>query len=166
MNKRPLTEMFCLLLFLAAGCSDKHQTHTDVIGTSVLGSFELGTNTSDSIIIFQKGRYSWIIGSNLVSMNIGLNQSVTFHLSTDGDLVQRIVLQLASNTNGAGFWVSDKDADGIPEQRRNAQTAELEVFICGAFHKLFYDGSHRYIISDAKTNEVICDHGNWKVSSQ
>ena len=138
----------------AVGCGTSNRC-----STVYPGQFEMASNSNGNFVIFQKGRYSWNIDTNLLSMNVGSNYSVTFRLDKNDNL-KSILLELRS-TQGSRHFVSDMNADGIPEQRRLAASGETQVLIRGEFFTLIEDDMRRHILFDGKTNEVHFVNGVW-----
>ena len=95
-------------------------------------------------------------------MNIGTEKSVTLRLNPTNDRVNGILLEMVSDT-GERFYVSDINADGIPEQRRSADSLRKEVLYRGDFTPLYEVGMRQWIVTDGSTNEVKFTGTRWEL---
>ena len=128
-------------------------------------AFEIRAVTNGSVVIFQGGKFFWTVRNDQLTMNVGVDRSVTFNLDPDRGIVKSIVLEIQP-TNGPGYYISDIDADGIPDQRRIRGTWDKEIFYLGKFIRLFQDEGRPYVVLDGKTNELTRIDGRWVISDQ
>lgn len=122
-----------------------------------------GTPEDSFIVAFDDGRFYWTIETNMLSLNVGPEQSFTLHLDKATRRVERTLLEFGGADSGKTY-VLDMNADGIPEQRRVG--TQTEVFLGGDFYPSKKHGENRVITKDGREIEVSFDGKRWKAKNQ
>jgi hypothetical protein len=115
------------------------------------------------IVAFDDGRFHWTIETNMLSLNVGPEQSFTLHLDKAARRVERTLLEFGDADSGKTY-VTDMNADGIPEQRRVG--TQTEIFLGGEFYPSKKQGENRVITKDGREFEVTFDGKRWTVKNQ
>jgi hypothetical protein len=115
------------------------------------------------IVAFDDGRYYWTIETNMLSLNIGLEQSFALILDKTRRRVERTVLEFGDSASGKTY-VIDMNADGVPEKRRVG--TRTEIFFGGGFYASKKHGENRVITKDDQEIEVSFDGQRWKAKNQ
>ncbi len=115
------------------------------------------------IVAFDDGRFYWTIETNMLSLNVGPEQSYTLYLDKAARRVERTLLEFG-DANSGKTYVTDMNADGIPEQRRVG--TQTEVFLGGDFYPSKKQGESRVITKDGREFEVMFDGKRWTAKNQ
>jgi hypothetical protein len=138
------------------GCQPTNQKASETL------PFQISSNTNGYLVAFKNGTCWWSVDSNLLSMNLGLDSSVTFRLDPTNQALKSILLELRSK-EGVKYFLSDMNADGTPETRLNAATGRREAFIKGSFYPMIEGGKGRQVSIDGITNELVMEQGQWQL---
>jgi hypothetical protein len=99
----------------------------------------------------------------MVSMNIGLEQSVTMRLNSTNDRVEGITLELEPE-RGHGFYVADVNADGIPDTKRLKDGSHTQLFYAGDFVDCTVEDGHHYILRGGQRSRAEFVNGRWRIT--
>ena len=121
------------------------------------------TTEDNFIIAFDDGRFYWTIETNILSLNVGPEQSFTLYLDKGTRRVERTLLEFGDADSGKTF-ITDMNADGIPEQRRVG--TQTEIFLGGDFYPSKKHGDHYTISKDGGEVEVAFDGKRWTAKHQ
>ena len=137
------------------------RTNADI--SSVAAPFEIVKQTNGYMIGLQNARYYWSVETNLMSMNIGPDQSATFNFNPTNDRIESIVLELISKDGTEKYYVSDFNADGIPDRKEIKGSWEKQIFYHGRFLTLFAtNGNQQCIVEDGKLRTVRFSGDGWE----
>ncbi len=153
----------CLLIVVAFVA---HPGKSQPESRSALGPFSIVTSpglppaSKKYLIGFEQGRFYWTVESDMLSLNVGLSQSVTLKISPTNDHIEAVTLEL-NPQSGQGFYVSDLNADGIPDKKQAKMGGALQIFYGGEFIDSFVEGGRRYILKDGRKQEVVFENWRW-----
>lgn len=122
-----------------------------------------GTAQDSFIVAFDDGRFYWTIETNMLSLNVGSEQSFTLQLDKAERRVERTLLEFGDASSGKAY-VTDMNADGIPELRRVG--THTEVFLGGDFYPSKKHGENRVITKDGRELQVTFDGKRWTTKNQ
>lgn len=112
------------------------------------------------IIVYQDDRFYWTIETNLLILNVGHNESITLSLDGSGRHIRKTLLE-GLGGSGETVYITDSNADGIPEERKTGNKREL--FIGGAFYPTKRLGDNQIITMNNHERVVHFDRIRWKI---
>src|SRR4029077_2625078 len=115
MNKLRIPAIFIFMSLLVISCDSRQPSKATEIHS--LGPFEFLETTNGYIVGYKNARFSWVVSEDQLIMYLGLDQSVTYNLNPTNGEVKNILLEFPKTAKSPGYWVSDVNADGIPEHR-------------------------------------------------
>jgi hypothetical protein len=160
MNWKP--SFLLVLAFALNACRPQESSRSDPSQFPFSATNIVLDDGSPALVLHGTNGLSVEMGERRVTMYFGLSNTITAWFDPDSRRLTKLLLETADSEHGRGQWVTDLNADGVPDMRRIKGQNGNELFFKGQWCRSEpAGGTNTLAIVEGKKVLLYYDRRGW-----